>query len=88
MWGQFSWPRLRVLEFVPNMLTPGIIVFVNTLLVIPSKLFLLSPVKRTLICLVKNAYTKHVSNILGKMEALNGRILEIGRVLDCITNIL
>jgi hypothetical protein len=36
----------------------------------------------------KDAYMKHVSNFLGKMEDSNGLILEIGRVLDCITNIL
>ena len=36
----------------------------------------------------KDAFTKHVSNFLGKMEDSNGWILEIGRVLDCITNIL
>jgi hypothetical protein len=36
----------------------------------------------------KDACTKHVSNFLGKMEDLNSLILEIGRVFDCITNIL
>jgi hypothetical protein len=53
MWGQFLWPKIQVLDFVPDMLTPGITSFVNTLLIILSKLFLLSLVKTTLMSLLK-----------------------------------
>ena len=36
----------------------------------------------------KDSYTKHMNNFLGKMEYSNDWKMEIGRVLDCITNIL
>jgi len=36
----------------------------------------------------KATYTKHIYNFLGKIEDSYGWILEIGRVLDCITNLL
>ena len=45
MWGRLLFPIIRVLDFAPDMLTQGIILFGNTLLMILSKLFLLNPVR-------------------------------------------
>jgi hypothetical protein len=47
--GAILWPKIQVLEFVPSMLTPGIILFVNALGMISSNLFLLRLVRTTLL---------------------------------------
>jgi hypothetical protein len=71
-------------EFVPDILTPGIILLVNILWMILSRLSSSSQVM-----MMTNLFQLMLARILKQniYTTLNDKILGTGNVLDCMTNI-
>jgi hypothetical protein len=72
-------------EFIPDMLTPGIILLVKILWMILSRLSSSSQV-----IMMTNLFQLMLARIIEQYiyATLNDKILGTGNVLDCITNIL